>query len=80
MNGEEMAGGMMQIQKEWGDVPPHWGVYFAVNDCDASTEKAESLGAKILMPPTDIPEVGRFATIQDAQGAVFNILKLSMPR
>ena len=32
--GERMSGGMMKIQAEWGPVPPHWMVYFAVDDCD----------------------------------------------
>ena len=57
---------------------PYWVVYFAVDDCDASAEKATSLGAKVLSPPTDIPEIGRFAVIQDAQGAAFAIIKLEM--
>jgi predicted enzyme related to lactoylglutathione lyase len=28
----------------------------------------------ILVPPTDIPQVGRFATLQDPQGAAFSII------
>ena len=79
MIGERPAGGMLEIQKEWGEVPPNWVVYFAVEDCDASAEKATSLGAKILSPPTDVPEIGRFAVIQDAQGAAFAIIKLENP-
>ncbi len=79
MIGERPAGGMLEIQKEWGKVPPNWVVYFAVKDCDASAEKATSLGAKILSPPTDVPEVGKFAVIQDAQGAAFAIIKLENP-
>lgn len=70
-------GGMMQIAPEWGDVPPHWLGYIAVNDCDATAEKATSLGGKVKNPPTDIPNVGRFAVIQDPQGAVFATIKLN---
>jgi len=29
------------------------------------------------VPPTDIPNVGRFAVIRDPQGAVFAIIKMS---
>lgn len=79
MNGDRMNGGMMQITKEWGDVPPHWMVYFAVADCDASANTATSLGGKLLVQPTDIPQVGRFAMIQDPQGAVFAIIKMTPP-
>jgi uncharacterized protein len=57
-------------------VPPHWSIYFAVDDVDAMAEKARGLGAVLCAPPTDIPNVGRFAVIQDPQGAVFSIFKL----
>lgn len=76
MNKGRANGGMMQMTEEWGDIPPHWMVYFAVADCDASVEKATSLGATVMMPPQDIPEVGRFSVIQDPQGAALTLMKL----
>jgi predicted enzyme related to lactoylglutathione lyase len=77
MNGDTHAGGMMQIQPQMGPVPPHWGIYFAVDDTDAAFAKATSLGATAIVPPMDIEKVGRFATIKDPQGAVFSIIKLT---
>lgn len=79
MNEDRAAGGMMAMTEEWGDIPPHWMVYFAVADCNAGVEKAESLGAEIAVPPTDIEGVGRFAVLQDPQGAVFSIITLDNP-
>jgi len=76
--GRQMCG-MMQIPKEWGPVPPHWLVYFAVDDCDASVAKATSLGAKAMMPPMDIENVGRFAMLTDPEGAGFAVIKLNAP-
>jgi predicted enzyme related to lactoylglutathione lyase len=73
-----MAGGMMKLPKEWGPVPPHWLVYFAVDDCDKSVEKAKGLGARVTVPPLDVPEVGRFAMLMDPQGAGFAVIKLTM--
>jgi predicted enzyme related to lactoylglutathione lyase len=73
------AAGMLQMTEEWGDIPPNWMVYFSVADCDAAAQKAGNLGAEIKVPPTDIPPVGRFSVIQDPQGAVFSIIKLSDP-
>lgn len=70
------AGGMIAMTEEWGDAPPHWTVYFAVNDCDAAVEKAKSLGGTILVPPMDVPEVGRFSLLQDPQGGYFSVIKL----
>jgi hypothetical protein len=79
LNGDRMNGGMMPMTEEWGDIPPHWMVYFAVEDCDQSAEKAKELGGQVRVPPTDIPPVGRFAVIQDPQGGTFTIIKLSNP-
>lgn len=80
MTGDTHAGGMMQIQPHMGPIPPHWGIYFAVDDCDAKFQKATSLGAQPIVPPMDIENVGRFATIRDPQGAVFSIIKLTAHR
>jgi predicted enzyme related to lactoylglutathione lyase len=77
MNGDTHAGGMMQIQPHMGPVPPHWGIYFAVDDCDATFQKATSLGAHAFVPPMTIEKVGRFSTMSDPQGAVFSIIKLT---
>lgn len=75
--GGQPFGGMLTMTPEMGDAPPHWAPYFAVNDCDATAEKAKSLGASMCVPPQDIPNVGRFAVIADPQGAVFSIIKLT---
>ncbi len=79
MNGDRPAGGMYEPSPEMGNIPPHWLVYFAVGDTDAKVKQAGELGAKIIAPPMDIPGTGRFAIIQDPQGAVFGIIKLSNP-
>lgn len=77
INGGVPIGGMMEMTAEWGNIPPHWKPYFAVEDCDAIADKAKSLGASLKVPPTDIPNTGRFSVIQDPQGAVFSIIKLT---
>ena len=75
--GEKDAGGMMVMSgPQFENIPAHWLVYFAVTDCDATAAKAESTGGKVHCPPTDIP-VGRFAVIQDPQGAVFGVIQLN---
>jgi predicted enzyme related to lactoylglutathione lyase len=68
--------GMMVMPKEMpAFVPAFWLPYFQVADVDVSAEKAKSLGGKIQMPPTDIPNTGRFAMLTDPQGAGFAIYK-----
>lgn len=79
LNNGRMNGGMMQMNKEWGDVPPHWMVYFAVEDCDQSAQKASELGGRLIVPPAEAGDIGRFALLQDPQGAAFSIIKLTNP-
>lgn len=74
--GDRAIGGMMAIKPEWGEVPPNWLPYFQVTDCDGVASKAGATGGKALVPPSDIPHVGRFSVIQDPQGAVFAIVQL----
>jgi len=76
--GDHSVGGMLEIQEEWGEVPPNWSVYFAVEDCDATLERAKSLGGKADMPRMDIKDIGRFAVLQDPQGAHFAVIQLTM--
>lgn len=71
-------GHMMQMTEEWGDMPPAWAVYFAVDDADATAKKAAELGGKIAVEPFDI-EPGRIAVIADPQGGHFYVIKLSQP-
>jgi uncharacterized protein len=78
-NGDRGAGGMYKITPEMGPMPPHWLVYFAVDDCDAKIQKATELGAHVMKPADDIPGVGRFAILADPQGAAFAVIKLENP-
>ncbi|NHZ71381.1 MAG: VOC family protein [Proteobacteria bacterium] len=75
--GEAYVGGMVQIQPEWGDSPSAWLVYIAVDDCDRAIDTATSNGAKVIMPPMEVPEIGTFALLQDPQGAVFYVMQPS---
>jgi predicted enzyme related to lactoylglutathione lyase len=52
------------------DVPAHWSVTFAVDDADATAEKATELGGRVVLPPFDAPWV-RMTVIADPQGATF---------
>lgn len=79
MNGDRPAGGMYEPTPEMGDIPPHWAVYFAVADVDATASRATELGATICAPPMDIPGVGRIAAFKDPQGAAFAVIKLEPP-
>lgn len=70
-------GGMYSMMPHMTGIPPHWMPYFAVADCDATVEQAKSLGGQPHVPPMDIPNVGRFSMLTDAQGAAFAVIKLN---
>jgi len=78
-NGPISEGGMYKMTPEMSDIPSHWLVYFNVDDCEATVNKAKQLGAKVLKEPEFIPTVGNFSVLQDPQGAVFAVIKLDMP-
>jgi hypothetical protein len=69
-NGAEVGGMLPMTGPEWRGVPPHWLTYVWVDDVDATAQKVAELGGKIIAPPRDVPNVGRFAVIQDTLGAV----------
>ena len=78
--GTEVAG-VMQMTPEMGVFPPHWAVYFGVENVDEMVARAQSLGATVYVPGTDIvpfegqPAIGRFAALGDPQGAAFSIFQ-----
>lgn len=70
-------GGMLGIQEEWGPMPTLWINYVQVKNCDETAAAATSLGGKVCVPPTNIPNTGRFAMVQDPQGAMFSVIALA---
>jgi hypothetical protein len=73
--GDKHAGGLMKKPETAKDTPPHWLHYVAVANVDTIVAKAEGLGAKVFVAPQDIPNIGRFAILQDPVGAVFAVFK-----
>lgn len=74
---DQMVGGIMRLPKEDAAAgrPPHWLGYIDVASADATAEKAKQLGGKVMVPPRDIPEVGRFSVMADPQGAAFAVIQ-----
>ena len=70
--GDTMVAGAMTAPP---GLPSFWLVYVAVDDADATAKKVTELGGKVMVPPTTVPEMLRFACASDAQGAAFGILQ-----
>ncbi len=70
---ENRIGGM--VQNPEAAMPVLWLSYLRVADVDAVMARAVEMGAKVMIPPTDIPMVGRMAVFQDPQGAALGLFK-----
>ena len=75
-DGRPVAGLLDMTGRVPDEVPPHWLVYFAVDDCDAAVARVEQLGGGRIVGPFDIPP-GRFALGRDPQGAHFALIRLA---
>lgn len=75
-------GGIFRLTDEMRakGVPPNWMPYVEADNVDATVAKAKSLGATVTVEPADIPGTGRFAVVQDPQGAMFGVYRTSNPR
>jgi len=67
---EDVVASINPIADDQPDTPAHWSVTFAVDDADATADRATELGGKVIVPPFDAPWV-RMTIIGDPQGATF---------
>jgi predicted enzyme related to lactoylglutathione lyase len=76
--GDEHVGGIYTMGPECGGgTSSHWTAYVAVDDVDAKARQVWELGGKVCVPPTDIPNTGRFCVINDPTGATLALIKLT---
>ena len=76
VGGKDVCGAydLMKDQIE-AHLSPHFMPYIKVVSADASAARAVQLGAQQMVPPSDIPNVGRFAVFQDPTGAHLSIFQ-----
>jgi len=74
-NGETFIGGMPPAEHRNPNAPPHWLLYFLVDNCDASAAAAKAAGARFYVEPMTLEGVGRMAVVADPQGAVFALFQ-----
>ena len=71
--GTRMMGGMMNKPKELGHVPPHWAIYFRVDDIDEAAARVTANGGAILNGPIEVPGGDWIVNAADPQGATFSL-------
>jgi predicted enzyme related to lactoylglutathione lyase len=73
-HGEEMLGGVMQIDPAWGGMHPQWAIYFSVANADETAAAIIEHGGKVMGNVDDSP-FGRLAAVMDPSGAMFKIIQ-----
>jgi predicted enzyme related to lactoylglutathione lyase len=75
--GDNGVGGLMQLGDDMlaNGAQPGWKAFISVADPDATAAAVTAAGGSVLVPPTDIPNVGRFAMIQDPGGVSTFVLR-----
>lgn len=69
--GTGTAGAIMKHPME--GAPSFWLPYVEVNDIRTATEKAQSLGAKVIRDVTEVPATGWLSIVMDPTGAVLGL-------
>lgn len=70
------AGGVMQLDDAMrqNGARPAWLGYVGASDVDRTVADVEARGGSVLMPPWDVPGVGRLAMVADPQGNPFYLM------
>lgn len=74
VEGKDVAGMMNPTPNSPGS-GSYWHSYIAVKDVDACAAMAIRLGGKVLVPPHDVPDVGRICAVSDPTGAVAHLMQ-----
>ena len=73
-DGEDVAG-MMNPTPESPSRTSYWHAYFGVEDVDEMARRALRLGGRVVVPPHDVPDVGRICAVADPTGAVAHLMQ-----
>lgn len=70
--GDRARAGIMRAPES--GTPAAWLGYVSVGDCDATLASGGRRGARAVVPPTEIPGIGRFAVLRDPFGATTGVI------
>ena len=73
-DGQDIAGMMNPSSDTPGD-GSYWHSYISVDDINLCAERAPALGGKVVVPPHDVPDVGRICIVEDPTGAIAHLMQ-----
>jgi len=71
--GAGIGAGLMQAP--FKGAPTAWTIYVTVPRLSEAVTRATSLGARVEVPASTVPDVGTFALLRDPTGAVFGLFE-----
>ena len=73
--GDQLVGGIVQLDDPQGIEYSRWLGYLAVPDVDRAVDENHAAGGRTVVSTRDLPGIGRAAAIVDPQGAVIGLLR-----
>ena len=73
--GDRQIAGIMGTPDHAAGMTPQWFGYVGTQDVDVKVSAMEAAGAMLQLGPQDIPGIGRFAVVDDPQGAKFMLFR-----
>lgn len=72
--GKDIAG-MMNPTSDTPGKGSYWHSYIAVDDIDDCVRQTTELGGKVIVPPHDVPDVGRVCAVSDPTDAIVHLMQ-----
>ena len=66
---------MMNPTPDTPEKNSYWHSYIAVDDVENCSKHASELGGRVLVPPHDVPDVGRICVVSDPIGAIVHLMQ-----
>lgn len=76
-NNGRSNGGVIKMDAAWGEIPPHWMVYFNVEDIQASIERVQAKGGSLVDRGIIEAAAGKIAVIVDPTGGHVALIEAS---
>jgi hypothetical protein len=73
-NGQDIAG-MMNPTSDTPIKGAFWHSYIAVEDIEECVKQASLLGGSVVVPPQEVPDVGRICVVADPTGAIAHLMQ-----
>lgn len=77
-SGGQFIGGIARAERTVPDQPnSQWLSFMSVADVDQAAQQTRAAGGSVVLPPFDVPRVGRVAVVLDPQGAPLGLVRAS---